>query len=778
MFYWLEKFGIDTGGFDRWQVTLAGLDSLVAWALILAAVIAVALWTLSSVRDLASAPRRAFLVFWQLLTLAFLVIIFLQPAIRLAKVAEVKDRVTVLIDTSNSMTLPAGVSGGSRLSEALEFISDHERFFRDLEEEFVVTYYGFDTTLRAMEGRPRGDLESDGDGTDIMAAIFSASGSAGSAPLAGLVLVSDGADTGGWGRSMRFEAGEIETRNLLKDFNAPVNTVACGRGGSVRDLAVMEVRHDDYGFVHNPFDVEVEIWSEGGLASQVPVIFKQGERVIASKTITLEQGEKRAVAKMSFTPRQVGEFIFSVEVPPVPGEVTGQNNYVRFPLKVLRDKVRILYIVGNPSWDERFLRRTLKKDPSVDLVSFYILREHWDDYMSRKEEVSLIQFPTQDLFTKELDTFDLVIWQNFRGPIYMVGAYSKYMSELNRFVRDRGGALLMIGGHRAFFGQGRLDPKLLELLPVEPSELVPNYIEGEFKIELSDAGLRHPIMAVGEGDEDLTGLWSRLPALSGYNRVSRAAPGSLVLAEHPYERGVDGELLPVVAVREAGAGRVMTVMTDYSWQWNFAAVGEGLSNKPYQRFWENALRWLLQDPEMRLITAAADKGRVEPGEKVTIMLEILDETYNPTDQANISLEIVEQPEGSRLVLPELERFGSGKYRLEVTPETAGGYRLRVTARLGGRSLGHDDVIFEAAKKSAEWMDVLPRPENLAAISRATNGTAVAASEGPEEFAFKRSKMEQVVGSKDVPLWDNWPVFLVCFSMMVVGWYFRRKWGLR
>jgi hypothetical protein len=323
-----------------------------------------------------------------------------------------------------------------------------------------------------------------------------------------------------------------------------------------------------------------------------------------------------------------------------------------------------------------------------------------------------------------------------------------------------------------------MDPMLQDLLPVEPDAQVPNYTEGDYKVELTEAGLRHPIMNIGEGGQDLKDLWSSLPALSGFNKVARLVPGALALAVHPFEKGADGQLLPIVAVREYGAGRVMAVMSDYSWYWNFVAVGEGLSNKPYQRFWENSLRWLMQDPEMRLISLTSDKGKVKPGEQVTLMLEVLDESYSPTDQAEPEIVIVEQPSGVKPALPELVHSGLGKYRMTMTPPAEGGYRLRATATLQGRSLGHDDVIFEAAQDSGEWRDVMPRPEILAALSRATGGQAITASDNPGRLSFPHKNLTQVIGTRDLPLWDNWPVFAIAFFMLVIGWYCRRKWGLR
>ncbi len=770
MLDFLSSLGVDTAGFDQWGLHLAGLESRLTWVLILAAAIVLVLWTRSSVSDVHSAWRRVFLAALQAAAMALLVLILLQPAIRLAKVAEIKERVAVAVDTSESMSLPAG-GGRSRARAALGFLDGNRRFFEELESEYALTYFGFDSGLHRMESRPE-EIRPAGEGTDIMAAVSGLADPGPGTPLAGVILISDGADT----RRMDPDR-EAGMEELLGNYPSPVNTVFSGGGVKVTDLAIIEARHDDYGFVHNPFQMMVKVRAEGSPAKEVPVIFRQDDKMLSTKTLKLTPGQEQAEATLGFTPRQVGEFMFSVEVPPVAGELTRKNNLIRFPLKVLRDKVRVLYIVGNPSWDERFLRGSLKKDPSVDLVSFYILREHWDDYRSRQEEVSLIPFPTHKLFTEELDTFDMVIWQNFRGSRYMTGNYGKYMSELNRFVKKRGGAFLMIGGHRAFFGQGRMDPKLRDLLPVEPADPAPNYVQDEFKVQVTDEGLRHPIMDVGEGRGQAAAIWSDMPELGGYNRVERAKPDALVLAVHPTERAGE-ERLPVVAVQEAGAGRVMAIMTDTTWHWNFVAVGEGMSNKPYQRFYENSLRWLLRDPEMRLITLSAEPGRVKPGQRVKVVLTVLDHSYQPTDDADVSVKVEQEPEGSGLELPGIERFGIGKYRMEVVPEKEGGYRLRARAEIDGRSLGTDHVVFEAAKDSIEWKDVRPRPGLLESISKATGGAAITASGDADDLVFSRKSVEQVIGVRDVPLWDNPAVFLLCFGMLVSGWYLRRKWGLR
>src|SRR5262249_48226219 len=122
-------------------------------------------------------------------------------------------------------------------------------------------------------------------------------------------------------------------------------------------------------------------------------------------------------------PERVGKFLYSITVPEQDGEATAENNRRDLAIKVVRDKIRVLQVVGRPSWDERFLRRLLKRNPNVDLISFFILRTPTDLALVPPPELSLIPFPTRELFTESLSTFVLVIFQNFDYRPYDMRRY-------------------------------------------------------------------------------------------------------------------------------------------------------------------------------------------------------------------------------------------------------------------------------------------------------------------------------------------------------------------
>ena len=215
---------------------------------------------------------------------------------------------------------------------------------------------------------------------------------------------------------------------------------------ALKDLAVERVKVDDFAFVRNSITVEVEVHGRGFSGQDVPVVLKQEGKVVASKSVRFESSDDVKPVGFTFTPDQTGRFVYTVSVPVFPDEAVGDNNTRSFVLKVIRDRVRVLLVVGRPSWDERFLRGLLRQDANVDLVSFYILRTMSDDpgVVSQERELSLIPFPMEEIFDTKLDTFDVVIFQNF-GYADPSLAITEYERNLERYVHE-GGAVVMIGG--------------------------------------------------------------------------------------------------------------------------------------------------------------------------------------------------------------------------------------------------------------------------------------------------------------------------------------------
>ncbi len=432
----------------------------------------------------------------------------LEPGLRQLRRSRVKNRVAVLVDRSASMGFPVRAEaepggGGGRGAGPL----------RPRARRAAGPLPGGGARLLARSwrrSRPRrSGRPARGSRTDLMAALraLKATDTGGSRKLAGAVLLSDGAD------NAELQSGLPPRQQAsCARWACPVSTVRVGEP-ALKDLAVENVKVDDFAFVRNAVTVELELHARGFAGRDVPVVLQREGLTVGTRTVHVDQNDQRTQVSFTFTPDQTGRFVYTVGAPVFPGEAVVENNTRSFVLKVIRDRVRVLLVVGRPSWDERFLRGLLKQDPNVDLVSFYILRTSSDDTQTRnpERELSLIPFPMEEIFDTKLHTFDVVIFQNFgyAEPALSIASYER---NLEQYVSG-GGALLVIGGDHAF-GEGRAAyPVLDRALPVDPSG-TPAVVE-PFKIKLTPEGLRHPVMRGAdrrERDADARGTSSRRPA--------------------------------------------------------------------------------------------------------------------------------------------------------------------------------------------------------------------------------------------------------------------------
>ncbi|MFN7135614.1 MAG: theronine dehydrogenase, partial [Myxococcales bacterium] len=347
-----------------------------------------------------------------------------------------------------------------------------------------------------------------GGSTDVASALRQTAAGGGAAAgrkLSGVLVVSDGADNAELAAGLTAEA-----REAIVGLKVPVNTVAVGAGG-LKDLAVERVAVDDFAFVRNTIDVEATIRVKGFGSAQVPVTLKREGQLVATRNVHAE-GDGAYKVVFSFAPDQTGHFVYTVETPVYADEAVPTNNSRSFALKVIRDRVRVLMVVGRPSWDERFLRGILKQDPNIDLISFFILRSASDEPKARETELSLIPFPVREIFQEQLRTFDLVIFQNFAHDVRNAYQMSEFLKGMRDYIHD-GGAFVMIGGDNSF-GEGRYDKtELGAALPVEPVGVPPN-VE-PFKARLTKEGRQHPVTAVSTSADASAKIWEAMPEVAG-----------------------------------------------------------------------------------------------------------------------------------------------------------------------------------------------------------------------------------------------------------------------
>ncbi|HEX8703521.1 MAG TPA: glutamine amidotransferase [Myxococcaceae bacterium] len=753
--------------FNAWK--LVSLSPLPVWALVLLGVglvlgIALAAW---GVRREPSRARKV--VLWVLRVGAGVAALFflLEPGVRLLQVARMKNRVAVLVDRSASMNFPGEPGGPTRSAQVADFLEQAAPGMAALQDRFTVEVYGFDPELAPMTAATlRGEPARAGS-TDILSALRSvAAGSQGSRKLSGVVVISDGAD------NAEFAAGAVgRARSALADLNVPVSTILVGKE-ALKDLSIEGLKVDDFAFVRNSLTVEVEIHGRGFAGKDIPVVLSQEGKTVANKSVRFGSNDDVQPVAFTFTPDATGRFVYTVTVPTFPDEAVSDNNSRSFTLKVIRDRVRVLLVVGRPSWDERFLRGLLRQDANVDMVSFYILRSMSDDpgVESQEKELSHIPFPMEEIFDEKLDTFDVVIFQNF-GYADPQLAITEYERNLERYVNN-GGAFVMIGGD-SVLGEGRASmPTLMEALPVEaagPANIEP------FKARLTPEGLRHPVTALGSGFASTEAAWGELPSIPGINST-RARKGATVLVEHPFHT-VDGKNAPLVAVWDYGRGRAMTLATDASWYWAFTSHQGGSPNRTYDRFWSNALRWLVRDPDLTTLKVTADPPSVEPGRPVGVVVSARTSDYQAAQDAQVRVELFSVA-SQKLVAVQTGTTGpDGVVRLEFPPPAPGPYKLLATAKKGEVDLGKGEDAVAVRAVGPELSDASVRPELMEQIAKVTGGKSFRLpQDGLPDLPLLDPPVVEVGRAKDRPLWDRWYYLVVLIALLGAEWFARRRFG--
>jgi len=239
--------------------------------------------------------------------------------------------------------------------------------------------------------------------------------------------------------------------------------------------------------------------------------------------------------------------------------------------------------------------------------------------------------------------------------------------------------------------------------------------------------------------------WNALPPLEGLNLVAGAKPDATVLMVHPVLKTRAGAPMPVLAVGEAGKGRSLALLTDSAWRWGFVAAGrEGDDGRSYQRFWENAIRWLVRDPELEYLSVQADQIEYGTGEAPRLLGRLVDKDYRPARGQDVVIEVVHADGSAKEVLAKkLTTDDAGEIHLDLKPPGAGPYRVTARAKLGERAVTAEDV-FLVASERAELEHPGAREDVLKGIAEVTGGTYLGTAESlPASLAFAPPRVVRV-----------------------------------
>jgi uncharacterized membrane protein len=737
---------------------LATSSDLPPWAVALACAL-----TLASLAMLAYEMRKrerggVLMALTGLVALAALLTAVLRPVKIAARESVVGARVVVLADTSRSMALRQGEGDtrGDERDRAIAAITKKAESAR-----LVLLGFGEGPAAPLPEGAGDASVRARAPRSDLAAALRALSTTNEERPAA-VVVISDGRLD-----DPTEDASPASLRALGDALKVPIHVVATTREAPA-DASVRRVAASGAAVAHVPMALRVEIGCAGGLAcNELTVTAKELREegppaVLASGLAHVKEG--KAVVDLTVTLERAGPRILEIAIEPPSGDTIPENDRRLVTFNVARERVRVLHVAGRPTNDVRALRQWLKSDASVDVVAFFILRTPADTPGATQDDLALIPFPVDELFSEHLPSFDAVVLQDFDAQPY---GLERHLPALARYVKA-GGGLIMVGGPNSFVAGGYAGTPLAEVLPVT--------LDGSAGATAADPGAFTPAWtAQGRAAPMLAPLRAlvgeELPMMPGANVLGDVRPGGVVLWTHPSRTTKSGAKMPVLALGDEGNGRAIALGVDGGWLFQFSSLGARTAGRGHGALWDGLLGWLMRDPRFEPAQLDLTSG-CTAGLPSTLRARLLPTTVDaPREIVALDVTRIDQ-HGEKPIHLERARSNDGSAVDFALPALdAGGYTARL--RIGKGPTTRRDFACEVG--GDEWADSRPDVDRLRALAAETGGAFAWANEAA---ALPLPKPTVVSAERHVvPLAPPWAWTLIAALTLGAHWFARRRSGL-
>jgi hypothetical protein len=401
-----------------------------------------------------------------------------------------------------------------------------------------------------------GQADGETDGTKLFGALSSALSDVPTDRVAGAFLITDG------------RVHDIPANMAALGFTAPVHALITGRKDE-RDRRIAVTAAPRFGIVGQSQKVTFRLDDQGVTGERARVVIRRDGDTINERTVLSGQ-----TVSIDIDIKHAGPNIVEIEASPLENELTLVNNRAVVAIDGVRDKLRVLLVSGEPHSGERTWRNLLKSDASIDLVHFTILRPPEKQDGTPINELSLIAFPTRELFQQKINEFQLIIFDRYARQGVLPIAY---FDNIARYVRA-GGAVLVSAGPDYASTTSIWRTPLDSVLPAEPVGVT----EKPFYAHLSDVGKRHPVTRGLEGGASEPPKWSRF--FRTVETRNTTTP--------PVMTGADGK--PLLLLSRSGEGRVALLLSDHIWLWARGYEGGG----PHLDLLRRMSHWLMKQPDL------------------------------------------------------------------------------------------------------------------------------------------------------------------------------------
>jgi uncharacterized membrane protein len=718
----------------------------------------VALWTYRTTGAEHSLRDKAVLVGLRIGTLALILVCLLRPTLILRASVPQQNFVAVLVDDSRSMSV-ADTDGQTRSAFVQEQFAagPNAGLLEALSQRFVLRFFRFGSSvdrLAAVE-----NLTYDGTATRLGPALERARDELSGLPLAGLVMVTDGADTS--------DASLDESLDSLKARSIPVFTVGLGQEQFSQDIQVTRVETPRAVLKGTALVVDVMLSQTGYSGEDVTLNVEDDGRIVATQSVRLPGNGEAATVRVRFTASDAGARLFRFRIAPQEGEQVTQNNTRDALIQVRDRKEKVLYFEGEPRFEMKFIRRAVIDDENMQVVILQRTAEnkYWRGDVTSPDEL-IDGFPKT---REELFAYRALIL----GSIEAAAFTPEQLRMIADFASRRGGGLMMLGGRRSFAEGGWGGTPVGDVLPVvlDAGARQASYF-AELSVRPTRAGAGFPVTQLAETEDASTSRWNDMAPVSTVNPVHEVKPGATTLLAASDIRRPDQIVL---AYQRYGRGKTVALPIQDSWMWQMDPR-VSVEDMTHELFWRRMVRWLVDGvpDQLNLMTG---QDRVEPGEAVRFTAEVLDGAYVEVNDAHVEAHIT-SPTGRTSDVPmEWTVEQDGEYGAVFNPDEPGLYEIRVAATRDEKDLGSNVMHLRVSAGDAEFYDAEMRAPLLRRIAEETGGaffTPANAASLPEAISYSGRGVTVV---EERELWDMPALLMLLLALMGGEWAYRRSRGL-
>jgi uncharacterized membrane protein len=693
----------------------------------------------------------------RLAILAVILICLFRPLLVVRAASPQQNFIAVLLDDSRSMQI-ADVDGQPRATYLKSEFGDQTRgILQALSNRFTIRTFRFSNT--ATRTTQESDLTFAGSQSRLGAALSGVRQELAGLPVAGLVMVSDGADTA--------DAALGDALLGLKAETMPVFTVGVGQETLSKDIQVGRVATPKTALKGTTLMVDVVLSQSGFDGQKVTLDVEDEGTLVSTQEVSLPDAGAPASIPVRFTVNEAGPRVLRFRVSPQPGELVTENNAREALIDVRDRKEKILYFEGEPRFEYKFIRRAIPDGDNIIVTS--LIRTADNKYLRQgvdgpDELVAGFPKTREELFSYRA----LII-----GSLEAAALTGDQLRMIAEFVDKRGGGLLMLGGPRAFAEGGYVGTAVADVLPVvlDRGNVQAKGTVSRMNVKPTRAGMATAVTQLAATEAASTEKWNSLPVITTVNRISGVKPGATVLLTGTDENRAEQ---PMLVYQRYGRGKTFAFLPQDSWMWQMHH-SIAVDDLTHENFWRQLMRWLVDGVPDQVEPSFATE-RVEPGEAAQLIASVVDPSFVELNDAAVMVTVT-GPDGMVVDVPmSWDGEHPGEYTAAIPTRAPGWYEARLDATRGGKIVGSAVTHFRAAPGDAEYFDATMHAGTLRRIADETGGRFYEAGNTASLAEDLRYTGRGVTTVEEHDLWHMPIVLMLLVGLLCAEWGYRRAVG--